>query len=106
MISSSQSNAQGIRGLGSIEGVRFQVTVRGVLRQCLVTRDALLFISRAGKEEERQADLLGIFREYEFRIYRLARMLVAMGIKGTPLLLGPWSFRIDALTSKGKPAPF
>jgi len=106
MISSSQSNAQGIRGIGAVDGVRFHVTVRGVLRQCLVTRDALLFISHTAKEEEEQADLLGIFREYEFRIYRLARMLVTMGIKGTPLLLGPWSFRIDALTYKGRPTPF
>lgn len=106
MISFTQSDAHSKHGIAVNDGVRFHVTVRGVLRQCLVTRDALLFISQTAIGEEHKADLMSIFRQYEFRIYRLARMLVAMGIKGTPLLLGPWSFRIDALTYKGKSSPY
>lgn len=99
MITTTESGSQTGRSAGHPDGIRFTVTVQGAVRRCMVTRDALLFIARVDEDD---ADLLALFRDYEFRIYRLARMLVAMGIKGSPLILGPWSFRIDALTFKGK----
>ncbi|MDB5763102.1 MAG: hypothetical protein JWQ21_2097 [Herminiimonas sp.] len=99
MIAHTESESQKDQAVGEEEGVSFNLTVRGSPRRCFITRDALLQISRIDKPA---VDLLSIFHQYEFRIYRLARTLAAMGIKGTPLVLGPWTFRIDALTCKGK----
>ncbi|HEY4540954.1 MAG TPA: DUF1488 family protein [Noviherbaspirillum sp.] len=72
-------------------GVAFTVmTTDFVKRDCLITKEALDAISpnRAGEHAA-----VEVFQAYEAKICGVARRLIAANVPGTPLTLGPQSFR-------------
>ncbi len=71
------------------EGVLFTVAVGFDRRECIVSRDALFYLSSSRNDE---AELFNIFQRFEDRIYRVAQRLVIAGAP-TPLTLNVWSFR-------------
>jgi hypothetical protein len=71
------------------EGVAFTVAVGFERRECVVSRDALFYLSSSRNDE---AELFNIFHRFEDRIYRVAQRLVIAGAP-TPLTLNVWSFR-------------
>jgi hypothetical protein len=71
------------------EGVAFTVPVGFDRKQCIVSRDALFYLSASRNDE---AELFNIFQRFEDRIYRVAQRLIIAGAP-TPLTLNVWSFR-------------
>jgi hypothetical protein len=72
------------------QGVRFSVAVGFSQRECVVSRDALMYLSM---ERDPEADLADIYHRNEDRIYRTAQRLVVAGAKESPLVLNSWAFR-------------
>lgn len=71
-------------------GVAFTVRVDSVSRACLISHEAL---AKLGRLKTGDSDPMATFRAFEPMINGVARRLVAANVPGTPLLLGPQSFR-------------
>jgi len=71
-------------------GIAFTVRVEFVNRECIVSNEALAKLS---KLRDGNADPIETFRAFEATINGVARRLVAAGVPGDPLLLGPQSFQ-------------
>ncbi|TCS36302.1 uncharacterized protein DUF1488 [Paucimonas lemoignei] len=71
------------------DGVAFTVSVEFVKHHCIVSRDALTTLASGSG----QADLMRTYLAYEANINGIARRLIAAGVPGTPLELGPQNFK-------------
>ena len=71
-------------------GIAFTVRVDSVNRDCVISLDALSKLSqlRAGI-----TDPMETYRAFEATINGVARRMVTANVPGTPLQLGPQSFR-------------
>jgi len=72
------------------DGVVFTVSVDFVKRECMISAEALSKLSRF---QNGVADPMETFRAFEATINGVARRMVAANVKGTPMRLGPDSFR-------------
>lgn len=72
------------------EGVSFTVRVDSVNRDCLVSKEAL---AKLGRYQEGEDDPMKTYRAFEATINGVARRMVAANVPGTPLVVGPQSFR-------------
>ena len=71
------------------DGVTFTVAVGFERRECIVSREALFYLSSSRNDE---AELFNIFQRFEDHIYRVAQRLLIAGAPA-PLTLNVWSFR-------------
>lgn len=71
-------------------GVKFSVAVGFSHRDCIVARDALMYLSH---DRDPDQDLVDVYQRHEDRIYRTAQRLIVAGAKESPLVLNSWSFR-------------
>jgi hypothetical protein len=71
-------------------GIAFTVRVEFVNRDCLISNEAL---AKLCKLRDGNPDPIETFRAFEATINGVARRLVAAGVPGDPLLLGPQSFQ-------------
>ena len=72
------------------EGITFTVRVDSVNRDCIISNEAL---AKLGKFKEGESDPMNTFRAFEATINGVARRMVAANVPGTPMLVGPHSFR-------------
>jgi hypothetical protein len=72
------------------DGVAFSVWVDYKCHDCLVSPEAL---SNLGQMGDKELDLIATYTAYESKIAGVARRLVAAGVAGTPVLVGPQYFR-------------
>lgn len=70
-------------------GVAFTVSVDFVKRDCVISKDALVKLSRL---QTGVADPMETFRAFEAKINGVARRMITANVQGTPLQLGPHSF--------------
>lgn len=75
----------------SPDGVAFTVVVDYAKRDCLITTQALCKL-RALDGNDPNADIMGIFKDFEANIHGVARRLAAAGVSGSPLILRPETF--------------
>jgi len=72
------------------DGVAFTVWVDYKSHDCLVSPDAL---SNLGQMGDKELDLMATYTAYETKIAGVARRLVAAGVVGSPIFLGPRYFK-------------
>jgi len=72
------------------DGVAFTVWVDYKSHDCLVSPDAL---SNLGQMGDKELDLMATYTAYETKIAGVARRLVAAGVAGSPIFLGPRYFK-------------
>jgi hypothetical protein len=71
-------------------GIAFTVRVDSLNRDCIISNDAL---AKLCKLKDGNTDPIETFRAFEATINGVARRLVAAGVPGTPLMLGPHFFQ-------------
>lgn len=72
------------------QGVRFHVALGFSLRECIVSKDALMYLAAS---QDPELDFNDVYLRHEDRIYKAAQRLVNAGAKAEPLMLNSWSFR-------------
>jgi hypothetical protein len=80
------------------EGVYFQVEAGSIGRECLVSKNALAYLSRM---QGHSMNFMNTYRACEARILAVARRLVLAGESGSPLVLGTAYF-IDSGNSTAR----
>jgi len=72
------------------QGVRFSVAVGFSRRECIVSKDALMYLASS---QDPELDFVDVYLRHEDWIYKIAQRLVNAGAKANPLILNSWSFR-------------
>lgn len=72
------------------QGVRFSVAVGFSRKECVVSKDALMYLAAS---QDPELDFYDVYLRHEDRIYKTAQRLVNAGIKADPIMLNLWSFR-------------
>lgn len=67
------------------DGIAFTVEVGFTDRECLISKNALVYLQRL---KGGQFAPLEIYRAFEDQIHSVARRLVVAGVSGSPLVLG------------------
>ncbi|RJG03533.1 DUF1488 family protein [Noviherbaspirillum sedimenti] len=74
------------------EGIAFTVRVDALDRECLITEEALLELSRLKAIDTPHASMMEVFHAFEATINGVARRLVFAKVPGSPLRLGTNTF--------------
>jgi len=74
------------------EGVTFTVRVDALDRECLITEEALLELSRLKAVDAPQTSMMEVFHAFESTINGVARRMVFARVPGSPLRLGGKTF--------------
>jgi hypothetical protein len=70
-------------------GITFTVTVEFTTYSCLVSNDGLAKLCELLESKE---EAMQTFLAFEAKIHGVARRLIAAGVPGSPLVLGPNAF--------------